>query len=243
MDIVYVLGDGSRWGDNEIRYSLRSVQKNLGGAGKIVIVGQLPEFIQNIIHIEAKDIFNPGGNADGNIITKVLAACRDKRVSENFLLMADDCMILKPVRAKKIPFFHKGNMAEFNEPGYFKHNIWRQRLGCTRDVLLQRGLTSYHFDCHRPMIINKKSFCRIMAKYDYASGIGFCIKSLYANTAGVTPVRVKNMRYTIFKNYTVDEINDRLGEHTFLSVNDSGLTETMKKWIVKKFHEKSKYEK
>ena len=51
VDLVYVLGKGSRWQDNELRFSLRSVSKNLSNVGQIFIVGQIPDFVKNCVHV------------------------------------------------------------------------------------------------------------------------------------------------------------------------------------------------
>jgi hypothetical protein len=70
IDVVYILGTGSYWRNNEIRFSLRALERNLRGIRKIWIVGDYPDFIKNINHIPFKDeLLN---NADGNIIRKVL---------------------------------------------------------------------------------------------------------------------------------------------------------------------------
>ncbi|MFA5815861.1 MAG: hypothetical protein WC865_09615 [Bacteroidales bacterium] len=108
IDIVYVLGTGSSWSDNEIRFSLRSVFKNLTNIGQIFIVGERPDGLKGFLHIDHPDEF-PSTNADGNIIRKVLQACKDPRVSEKFLIINDDHIIMKPMRAEKIPPFHFRN--------------------------------------------------------------------------------------------------------------------------------------
>jgi hypothetical protein len=64
IDIVYVLGTGSNWSDNEIRFSLRSVFKNLTNIGQIFIVGEKPAGLKGFIHIDHPDEF-PSTNADG----------------------------------------------------------------------------------------------------------------------------------------------------------------------------------
>ena len=51
MTVVYVLGTGSKWKNYELLYSLRSIEKNLKGFTDVVIVGELPSWIQNVIHI------------------------------------------------------------------------------------------------------------------------------------------------------------------------------------------------
>jgi hypothetical protein len=56
MDLVYVLGSGSRWGDNELRYSLRSVEKHLKGYNNVYLVGDKPDWVRNVTHIPKQDI-------------------------------------------------------------------------------------------------------------------------------------------------------------------------------------------
>ena len=127
MDVVYVIGKGSNWRDNELRFSLRSITKNGSGIRNIFIVGERPDYIKNIIHIPASDIFDPAVNADGNIITKILTACGDKRLSENFLFINDDHLVLKPVNIADVPAFHKGSMDTFPDE-YWNLNHWRKSL-------------------------------------------------------------------------------------------------------------------
>ena len=95
IDIVYALGTGSGWSDNEIRFSLRSIFKNLTNIGQIFIVGEKPAGLKGFIHVEHPDEFS-STNADGNIIRKVLRACQDPRVSEKFLFINDDHIIINP---------------------------------------------------------------------------------------------------------------------------------------------------
>ncbi len=42
IDLVYILGKGSKWSDNEIRFSLRSIEKYFDYR-KIFIIGEKPE--------------------------------------------------------------------------------------------------------------------------------------------------------------------------------------------------------
>ena len=47
IDVFYVLGSGSKWQNNEIRYSLRTLEKYGHNVGQVYIVGQRPSFIPN----------------------------------------------------------------------------------------------------------------------------------------------------------------------------------------------------
>jgi hypothetical protein len=243
IDVVYVLGSGSSWKNNEIRYSLRSLEKNAIGLGKIFIVGELPEFLSaGIIHIPAADIFNPNENADGNIATKVLAACADERLSDDFLFINDDHIILKPIALADVPAFHKGDMNSFPDSTW-ELNFWRKRLKRTMEILNQKGLTAYHFDCHTPILFNKNLFPEVMKNFPYQEGIGLTMKSLYGNSHySDSGVLLSDQKKTVFKYYTKSQLDQRLAECGFMSFNDFGLNDALKIWLDETFSERSTWE-
>ncbi|MFA5816200.1 MAG: hypothetical protein WC865_11320 [Bacteroidales bacterium] len=233
IDIVYVLGTGSGWSDNEIRFSLRSVFKNLTNIGQIFIVGEKPAGLKGFIHIDHPDEFS-SINADANIIRKVLRACQDPRVSEKFLFINDDHIIMKPMRADRMPPFHKGDMKSFHLD-YFSFNEWRKRLYKTMIALEEQNLPTLHFDCHTPIIFEKEKFIEAMSRFDYASGIGLCMKSLYGNIYYPDAPCLAEQKKTVFKSYTLDELNLRFEKPILLSFNDQGLNDSLKIFLYQNF--------
>jgi len=241
-DVVYVLGTGSHWNDNELRFSLRSLASNLNGIRNVFVVGAKPKFLQNIIHIQANDEFEPAKNADGNIILKVLKACADERLSDNFLFINDDHLILDPIEILEVPQFHKGDMKDYDRD-FWKLNFWRERLKRTMHILYDRGLTTFNFDCHTPMLINKIRFVEIMNSFNYGADIGLTMKSLYGNSENSNSiVQLTNEKQTIFKNYTLQELNERLSACRFMSFNDQGLNNSLIYWLWSKFPNQTEYE-
>jgi hypothetical protein len=240
IDVVYVLGTGSSWKNNEIRFSLRALSKNLKGYGKIWVVGEKPEWIQDVNHIPFKDeLMN---NADGNIARKVLRVCQEQDLSENFLFINDDHLILKPVEAIDIPPFHKGNMASFSNE-YFETSFWRGRLWRTRNILLEKGFTAYHFDCHTPMVMNKTKFPWVMAQFNFEKNIGFTMKSLYGNLVyGDAAPKLNGEKVAIFRPMTIDQVRSHCRGRQFVAFNDKGLRPGFKHWLFENFPEPSIYE-
>lgn len=243
IDLVYVLGSGSNWQNNEIRFSLRSVAENLKGIGNIYVIGEKPDWMQNVIHIMWPDEFGPG-NADGNIIRKVLRACKEEGLSEQFLFINDDHLVLKPIEASDVPYIHKGDMNTFPE-NYFKRDYWRTRLMRTRDVLNFKELPCLHYDCHVPILFNKTIFPEVMAQFDYGIKPGYTMKSLYANSISedIEPVLLDGQKKTVFRHFTKEELNERLADCTFMSFNDSGLNVNLKLWLAERFETQSAFEK
>lgn len=240
-DVVYVLGKGSSWNDNELRFSLRSLEKNLIGYRRIYIIGEKPSWIKNIIHIPHPDEFPSGKNNDGNIIKKVLRACQVKNLSSDFLFINDDHFIMRPVHILDIPPYQKGDMTTF-EQQYFDANFWRGRLWRTKNVLIKKGYSAYHYDCHTPILFNKKKFPEVISQFDYENNIGFTMKSLYGNVVYGKGVPMKGHKKTIFRNYTYPDIVERLKKCRFATVNDEGLNIDIKMYLYNTFREQSKYE-
>jgi len=241
VDVVYVLGKGSHWKNNEIRYSLRSVEKNLTGYRNIYIIGENPGFLRDVIHIQHPDEIGPQ-NADGNIARKVLRACAEADLSDNFLFINDDHIILSPVDARKLPAFHKGDMADY-PPSHWNNNLWRKRLRHTFDMLKQRGLTTFNFDCHTPILFSKESFRVAMGFFDYENDIGYTMKSMYGNVMNQDDgVMLSTEKKTVFQKLRFDQIESRLRNCLFMSFNDDGLNAHLKKWLWMRFPGMSKYE-
>ncbi len=241
VDMVYVIGTGSRWNNNELRFSLRSLSKNLKNVGNIFIVGDIPDFIKNCIHVPCTDIFDPAINADGNMTHKLLTVCKRADLSENFLFMNDDFIINSPIAANKIPWLHKGDMAA-QPPSYWVTQFYRHRLKRTFDELKARGMKTMQYDYHAPMLMNKHSFISVMEKFDYASGIGYTFRSIYGNSLELHAMPILHQKTVIFKYYTLAEIKTKSSNINFVGYNDSGLNDSFKWWLIDNFPNKCKYE-
>ena len=86
IDIVYPLGRGSQWRDNELRYSLRSLEMYGVNVGKVYMIGtHLPEWCINVTYIKQNPLII-------NYHSKISIAYREacNHVGENFVIMNDD---------------------------------------------------------------------------------------------------------------------------------------------------------
>jgi len=102
MDIVYILGTGSLAQDEEIRYSLRSIEKHMQDLDNVYVVGERPDFLINIKHISCKD---PHGEKWKNAHHKIMTACNLGELSEEFLLMNDDFFANADFIGAELPFY------------------------------------------------------------------------------------------------------------------------------------------
>jgi hypothetical protein len=193
-----------------------------------------------VVHIQHPDEF-PSTNADGNIIRKVLRACLDTRITEKFLFINDDHVLLRPIKVQDIPPFHKGDMKELT-PHYFSVNPWRKRLHATKLALEAQDLPTLHFDCHTPILFEKEKFIDAMARFDYASGIGLTMKSLYGNVYHEIAPLLAGEKKVVFSFYNLAQLESKFKYPFFLSYNDLGLNDSLKVFLYQKFREPSPFE-
>lgn len=182
IDVVYILGDESRWDDREIFYSVRSVEKHLKNYRKIFIVGRKPIFFgPNVIEIPYQDIF---GNKARNIMAKIRRAATDTRVTGEFILMNDDYFLLEDVDATTYPYYYKNTLQKSvdincNNGDYLPH------LQATLKLMQAHNLPTKNFDSHYLIRYNKAKFRAVCDKYDWAVSHGFIMRSVYCNTLGI----------------------------------------------------------
>lgn len=245
IDIVVPLSSESNWGDNELRYALRSFEKHFNELGNIYIIGHLPTWILNVRHIECEDIYLR--NKDANIISKVLKSCYDEKVSENFIFLSDDqCLLSNKIVQDFYPRYCL-NLKDF--PFRDIQNHWRDRLENTYKKLKNEEKTTWHFDSHHPVLINKYQFIEIMSKYNWQDeGGGYTINTLYFNNIidkfkwMVEFEGDQILKFQRVHQFTEMEILDKSFGKDFLTYDDRGLNESLKSFLENKFNKKSKYE-
>jgi hypothetical protein len=173
-DVLYILGRGSKQNDIELRLSLRSIEKNARNLDRVFIVGNCPDWVQNVIHIPEEDKCFPFSNH----MRKVYKAI-EGGISENFLLMNDDFFMMKPFDVETYPYFIRKEMFNDKQGG-----LYRQMLDNTVEILHKKGINNvlgYH--CHVPIIYNSDNFLslkRLWQRYERDS-IGFSVRVVYGN--------------------------------------------------------------
>lgn len=229
--IVIPLGSGSRHGNRELLYALRSFEKNLAGITNVVIVGECPDFLQNIIHIPRPD----SSHKQANIRNKILMACYDDRVTEDFCFLNDDVFIMKGLDITSIPYWYSGDLSTYKEEGT---KALIEELGW-------RSLPTKRFDLHQPIIYNKKRFIEAVKTFHEKC----IIKSTYCNYWRIEGEPMVDIK--IRHPHSYQWISENLPERIYFSVGETreagvvkfdGMSVGMWKFLEEQFPNKSKYE-
>lgn len=233
IDVVYVLGKGSLWDNNELKYSLRGVEKHISG-GNIFIVGDKPGWITNVIHIPFPD--NHRLNKERNIFDKICAACTDDRASDDFLFMNDDHFALADFNALDLPYYHREPLDQFVKG---KTTTYKVSAYNTMMALKRKGHSSLNYDVHTPIIYNKEKFLQLK-QYDWNIRNGYIIKSLYCNTHSIPGQLINDCK--IQEPLTIEGYRQRVEGRSFFSIGDPAITPTFKRFMDELYPDKSKFE-
>lgn len=162
MDVVIPLGGEQNYNHEELRYTLRSLEKYMQDLGRIFIVGKMPSWAQNLEHIDCHD---QGPDPVKNVMRKIEAACMDSRVSADFLLSHDDTFSLSHFTGENLPFYARQ----------------KGRGGIA---------TQINFAVHCPIRINKEMWNKLFPQGTYPAGMS--PRSFYCNFYSAEATEIKS---------------------------------------------------
>jgi hypothetical protein len=251
LDVVYLYHHKPATWD-ELKYSIRSLEKNLKQEFRVILVcEQLPDWIQNVAWIPCK---HDGGSRYRDVTRKVELVANTPGIAEHILFMYDDVYLIN----------HLEEIHRLNAHGYYvplAKNInpvnarWYELLKRTTDWLQGHGYPTHNMETHLPRYLSKRA-----------------LKMMFSEV----PVALKNFqRWTAFGNWFINQVgldtvpalastikagfygyqsgnSDSAGTAAeirkacqgklVLNHNDQGLTSALKQYLKEQFPKPSKYE-
>lgn len=247
MDLVIPFGKGAVWRD-ELKYILRSWDKNYDNLGKVFLVGdkewikQKYPWLKDVEIVNCDDPFKR--NKDANIIRKVIKVIDTQKLSDPFIRASDDQYLLK--KTESFPPMYSENLKEKPREWWNNRSRWKNRLKRTYTILFVKNKTTFNYDIHFPLETGH-DFKKIMETYPYTKSIGYTINTLYFNNVLTEHVKAEDIR-ALFEIPVRDEakIKEILKGKTFMCyvgrAGNPALTQELKNIIMNKFKKKSKFE-
>jgi len=228
MDVVYICRSGL---NEELRYSIRSVEKNLPH-NNIWVIGQSPEWYKGSF-IEVKNVNAKYLNARANLDALV----RSSLITEDFILMNDDFFIMRPI--EKISYFYEGTLLERAERNELltTTGAYTQLLYNTHDKLVKMGIEEpLNYEMHIPMIMNKKNLKEVLKHKA-------CLwRSLYGNIYEVGGTDREDVKVYVNNSSNPKSYEWRGKNFAYLSTQDSSFAEMHRMLFSKKFRNPSSIE-
>lgn len=225
-DIVYILKNDID--TDEIRYSLRSVEKNFPH-NKVWIYGGKPEGIEPDHYVPVEQ---EGTNRYAKATGTIYEACRNDEITESFWLFNDDffvmkkCSELKPTASGTI----RARVQEVMMVHGF-YSSYAKRLKRTAKALKLKGYPTLSYAVHLPMLINRKKALEVEKEFPDMP----MFRSLYGNYVGEETVIQPDVKV-----YGADE---EPMDTVFLSTSDEAFAGAVGDYVRGKFKKPSKWEK
>lgn len=237
IDVLYILRNApSSNNDDEIRYSLRSLDKFCPDVSRVFLTGGMPKFIdeRKVLYTPADDIGVPAINH----WHKVKETIERTDISDDFILMYDDVFFVKESPLSAYPLFYRGELTkEKNE-----NNLYALTLYATRKLLEQMKKQTLDFCLHTPIRYNREKFLSMTPFFEKLINEtpALSVRSFYGNGFADSE---KVFREDIKIRSSLEKVEDVIGKVDCFSVSDDVFCCDTICYLVKNFPQKSRWEK
>lgn len=224
MDIIYTIGSESTWDNNELRYSLRSLEMYGRNYDRVFVVGDIPKFLSdNVIKVPYKETSN---NPEYNNISKVYFVMKNYNLNDYVCFMQDDIIFQKEYDFKEPIWTYTHEI--FN---YISDDDFYKMLVRTRNKLIENDKTIYECVTHHPFYYKLSEIENVKELLDSNSDLHNF--SYYVNMNNITPVISYNAKFN-----NIAELNENI---PIISLSENMSNEDMYNYL-KKYNNKGKYE-
>lgn len=243
VDLVYVIGNKSRFDNNELKYALRSVEKYCTNFNNVYIVGYKPDFLNDNV----KFVYCPDMHKDKhkNIMDCLIKVVQNRHLLRYFIRMADDEFYVRPTNMDSIPIYIKGSLPvtiEDNDPHYEYDCVLKD----TRNLLDNHDLPLFNTSQHTGTLFDKTVFKNNIDLFEEAQNTQYgCEPTCIMSNLLIDSVKCNIQKRDDLKLYRFSNeatLRKTIGDRNCFSISDSaayyGIFDILEKW----FPEKSRYE-
>jgi len=262
IDFVYPYVQGEDKFE-ELRYSLRSLEKHYKHPYRVIIVGDLPDWCQNVIHLPVERQTGMPENITCDAIWKMITVCESDIVSGIFVRMYDDIYFLRPIdfsyMSEMKALYDATHLSAWSRTDGSASDTWTKQLHSTYRILKESNQCSsiWNFETHLPEVFLKSILAWCIKEFN-ALEKRLLVTTLYNNICWQSDdpapllvnknINIKAGFYGVdsFYSYAAKSENDIrqiIKDKYFLNHNDAGLTPALIKIIQELFPHKSKFEK
>lgn len=222
MNYLYIMGSGSKWSDNELRYSLRSLEANCP-IESVTLIGVKPAWVTGVQFVP---FVEPAGNKISRVYKKLVGAL--PYVADEFVLMNDDFYILKPT--EYFPLMNQGTLREalsikqVTDPTSIYTEARANTLEALRDITEE----PLDFDLHVPFPCTRDLVFSLGAMFPFWDNLQF--RTLYGNWLRDEGIRIADVK-----------IDTPTATMSYYSTTDY-ITEGVKQWLRDRFPAPSRFE-
>lgn len=233
IDVLYILGKGSFFGNEELRYSLRSLEKFGKNFGRLFITGECPDFInkEKVNFMPELDIGCPSINH----WWKVDQTFRKTNIGDRALLMYDDVFFCAPVDLSKYPWRWRDVLPDTPQTGDYRKSLYN-----AEKWLHDRSYPILNFCMHQPCIYEKEKFLSMEKDFEglKLSDTGMSVRCVYANQFVFEDEHQDDLKIRSF----VNNLDELITGRDCFSIADDCFHGPVENWLKKRLPERSQWE-
>jgi len=237
-------------GGQELKFALRSIEKNFVDPHRVVIIGDLPDWVNAdaLLHIPT-DIMPRDENPKAwNIIEKMKIIANRKEISKTFLISYDDIIFASEVCIEDIAT--PVAVAPMPENENFKtdaSDAWKVVFINTLKALRRNKLPMFNYETHLPRAFEKKKLADLFVHFGFEKR-PYCFPTLYFNYFDAKPfVLVDNPDHQVKIGIaTIEDFHEnknQFGEYYFVNWKENMWGDDIRLELEDMFPNPSKYEK
>jgi hypothetical protein len=257
LDIVYIFRH-SQHGDEELRYSLRSVARHMNWVRQVWVFGDRPawlssdtRYIQHVAHDQVAWIDGFKTPVKNMFLMLYLIALLPD-VEADFLLFCDDYILLQDLTPemaiRKRALQDLDAIPQSRGKGLFKETLWR-----TYDLLKRLGYPRINYEVHVPLHHKKRWILDAVRDFrDYLTEDRFygplCHLTIFNHVQKREPFvpvyLAEEGKYAgfHFKQFPYEEIRAKCADKVFLNFDDDAYDANMQRFLAETFPDPCVYE-
>ena len=256
MDVVSIFAH-SKLADRELLFTLRSLERAAPWVRKVWIFGDRPQWLADhkgvVEHVphEAMGKLGRWKVPLKNTFLMTFLASLIPGLSDEFLWMADDYILLEPIAESDLC---RVRVLEDLKTVARGRGLWKDALWRTHDTLVRLGYGSLNFECHVPMFLTRKwvwdAYCDLQDYVTEDRYYGLLMATAVLNHAmkhqGLADLVWLNQeeRYAGFYKTppTLDEIRTKIAGKSFMNFDDAAWGPGIEQFLGERFPQKSRFE-
>ena len=244
--LIPLRGTENPTNDAELKYLLRSIERNATGLSKIYIMTtRKPKWLVENDKLEIVPLEDPPLQKDGVIIFKTLMCLKRKNIVGDFCWCADDNVFMQPIDIRTIPPIHnqRPNSIFYKEP----QTIWRKRVRHTLEWAKSKGVDLPHnMEPHCPQIFNADKVLANAKDEEWQNETGLTIMTYFHVITDTWKDSEDQTKWKQTYELPMEEIRTMKKEEfcmmPFLGYSDPALQSGMLERLEEIFSEKSQWE-
>lgn len=206
LQFVWCYWDGGADGE-ELRFSIRSVEKFFQGTAKITIIGDRPEWFKGHVIVKRRVPASRHQREFRDMLGKVWFMATHPEVDDKCVWMMDDIYFIKPFTLKDL---EKPRAERWNPSS---KNRWQRIKSRTMQDLQAEGLPTHDYATHAPHVAEKQKLAALFERFNLHKKVRLW-EVLYGNVYRGTPRSARPWFARFYDQLTADQYANRLTQAT-----------------------------